>query len=292
MATHAPHWPAEPFSIGLKPVDPTGFLIVDDRLPDYVSQKIELYRTHFDDVVMAEAGTEQAQKEAAELLLDDLRRNHADRFQWSGNTVLPKGISPDALGGLSYPPLAAIALAVQDDLVLMRRDESGWRLVAASLCFPSSWSLADKFGQPMRQIHGPVPLSVRMATLIERIFDNLQATTPVWRGNWSLEADGNLRQERHESHRDNNRKDLSGDIWLRTEYQTLHKLPLSGDILFTIRIATTDISSEAKTGAGQEALSALARQFGTMKDAQKDYKGVAQDENLLMSKLANLVDRT
>ena len=39
----------------------------------------------------------------------------------------------------------------------MRRGEDGWRLAAGSLCFPSSWSLDEKFGRPLQEIHAPVP---------------------------------------------------------------------------------------------------------------------------------------
>mgnify|MGYP000846223527 CR=1 FL=1 len=35
--------------------------------------------------------------------------------------------------------------------------EGGWRLAAGSLCFPSSWSLVEKFGKPLQDIHAPVP---------------------------------------------------------------------------------------------------------------------------------------
>ncbi|TIU52784.1 MAG: DUF3445 domain-containing protein, partial [Mesorhizobium sp.] len=58
---------------------------------------------------------------------------------------------------LRAAPLVQASLLVQEDLILMRRDESGWRLAAGSLCFPSSWSLLEKFGKPLQQIHAPVP---------------------------------------------------------------------------------------------------------------------------------------
>ena len=60
--------------------------------------------------------------------------------------------------------------------MLMRRGEDGWRLAAASLCFPSSWSLEEKFGRPLQDIHTPVPgfgRGTRTADIIHRIFDNL-----------------------------------------------------------------------------------------------------------------------
>ena len=91
----------------------------------------------------------------------------------------------------TMPPLHKASLLVQEDLILMRRGENGWRLAAGSLCFPSSWSLTEKFGKPMHEIHEPVPAfgpGTRTAGLIDRMFDNLQVGQPVERFNWSIQA--------------------------------------------------------------------------------------------------------
>jgi hypothetical protein len=58
-------------------------------------------------------------------------------------------------------PLKAAALLVQEDLILMRKGEDGWRLAAGSLCFPSSWTLTEKFGRPCRKSIGLFPDSDR-----------------------------------------------------------------------------------------------------------------------------------
>ncbi|HAQ78014.1 MAG TPA: DUF3445 domain-containing protein, partial [Hyphomonas sp.] len=47
-------------------------------------------------------------------------------------------------------PLEAASAMVSDDLCIMVRDAEGlWRLKAASLCTPTYWSLAEKFGKPL-----------------------------------------------------------------------------------------------------------------------------------------------
>ncbi|TIO94692.1 MAG: DUF3445 domain-containing protein, partial [Mesorhizobium sp.] len=82
------------------------------------------------------------------------------------------------------------SLLVQEDLIIMRRGDNGWRLAAGSLCFPSSWSLQEKFGKPLQQIHAPVPgfgPGTRPADLINRMFDGLQGQA-VERFNWSIQA--------------------------------------------------------------------------------------------------------
>ena len=148
----------------------------------------------------------------------------------------------------AQPLLGAASLLVQEDLVLMRRGEDGWRLAAASLCFPSSWSLEEKFGRPLQDIHTPVPgfgRGTRTADIIHRIFDNLAVEQPVERLNWSLQAGADLYQPLSNVARIDRAQarpsrfpeaDVAANAFIRVERQTLRKLPVSGDILFTIRI--------------------------------------------------------
>ena len=146
------------------------------------------------------------------------------------------------------PPLHKASLLVQEDLILMRRGEDGWRLAAGSLCFPSSWLLTEKFGKPMSTIHEPVPgfgPGTRNAGLIDRMFDRLQVGQPVERFNWSIQAGDALYHPLSNVERIDRATgrpirfpdvDSAARAFIRVERQTLRKLPVSGDILFTIRI--------------------------------------------------------
>lgn len=278
MTTHAPSSPAEPFAIGLKPLADDNFLIVDDELPRYLIEKRRLYEEVFDDVFMAEKNTLDGQTAVLNLVASCLAKHHPQHHTWSkdDSVVHCDGNLAIDLRNYRHAPLAAAALLIQDDLVLMRRSDEGWRLAAASLCFPSSWNLAEKFGRPMQAIHGPVPLPPQMIERVGRIFDNLRPELPVWRSNWSLDADGELRHDRTENHRPKRRNKLAGDIWFRSEYQTLHKLPETGDILFTIRIAVSTVEDFAAETGGRQKIAALARQYTAMRHEQLVYKGIAE----------------
>ena len=125
----------------------------------------------------------------------------------------------------------------------MRRADEGWLLAAASLHFPSAWVLAEKIGRPLQTVHEPVPgfqEGTRYAGLIDRMFDNLRPGTIVVRGNWSLHAHGDLHLPRNKLDLD----DLPDDdpdrpLYRRAERQTLRRLPVSGDILFTIDVSVS-----------------------------------------------------
>ena len=61
------------------------------------------------------------------------------------------------------------------------------------VCFPSSWSLEEKFGLSLDAIHEPVPgYAGKMARRMNLIFDRLPEDQIVWRTNWSIYGNDTL----------------------------------------------------------------------------------------------------
>ena len=134
-------------------------------------------------------------------------------------------------------PLDVAGRLVQEDLCLMDREEPGdeYRLVAASLCFPSRWRLADKIGRPLSEIHQPVPhYAEQLNSATNSLFDRLTPERPIWRLNWSLLDDPALYQPT--GHSAPSQATPPEQLWLRIERQTLRRLPDTRAVLFTIRI--------------------------------------------------------
>ncbi|MEM1040431.1 MAG: DUF3445 domain-containing protein [Pseudomonadota bacterium] len=287
--------PARPFIIGLAPLDSDAFLLLDKHRLEFRAQKQALYGAHYEHVCRARADTLSGQIEAARLITQCLATQHA-----AGFTVTDQAITDRDSGTTvkrperSATPLADAALLVQDDLLLMRRQEDGWRLVAASLCFPSSWNLHEKFDKPLEAIHGPVPMEEKMHLRIRRIFDAMRVGVPLWRENWGITSDGDLRHDRRENQRIPARENVHGDLHLRVEYQTLHKLPggstdTEGDILFTVGVRTRAMRDLARSQTGQKTLQTLLDHYRAMPASQRDYKGLGQDPDALIGRLEDYV---
>src|SRR4051812_17404924 len=156
LPTHTPYdGSSKLFTIGLKPLDPADWIEVDGHLLPYLAEKRRLYAEIPERVFVEEDGTRDAQREVLDLLGAYLpeRFPHTHRRGAAGIEVVGAANHPGLPSGLAGAPLVAASLLVQEDLILMRRDDSGWRLAAGSLCFPSSWSLTEKFGKPLQQIH-------------------------------------------------------------------------------------------------------------------------------------------
>jgi hypothetical protein len=173
----------------------------------------------------------------------------------------------------------------------MRRDDTGWRLVAGHLCFPSSWRLHEKFGKALQEIHTPVPdfgHDTRNATIIERMFDNLRPEQPIIRWNWSLHADDALHHQ-HSIGQWRFGDEKIDSLFFRLERQTLRKLPGSGDILFTIRIYLDPLEAMEQQPNAAELARALIGQLQAYTPSQLDYKGLTLERDRLIARLEEIV---
>ncbi|MBW8881019.1 MAG: DUF3445 domain-containing protein [Asticcacaulis sp.] len=278
------------FTIGLKPLNPSDWIEVDSHLRDHLDEKDRVLARHAEDAVAAEPGTEDAQREVLGLLVAHLLERYPDTYRLDGNAIaMPEAFRRVRLDDF-VPPLLTAAHLVQDDLVIMRKGETGWRLAAACLCFPSSWRLREKFGRPIHEVHGPVPgfgEGSRNNELINRMFDNL--TIPVVRWNWSLYGDDVLyHPESGNAHRRFGDNDIADRVFFRLERQTLRKLPRSGDILFTIRIMIDPMEAMESHLEGPQLARALIDQLEALTPDQLDYKGYTAEKDRLINRLERI----
>ncbi|MDO9306942.1 MAG: DUF3445 domain-containing protein [Mesorhizobium sp.] len=292
---------SRPFTIGLKPIDSCEWIAPGDDLLEMLAEKDRLNREIPGLVFVEEPDTRQAQAELAALLADHLVAAQPEIYRRKGDVLTVAGGRHVDLASPGRAPLLCAADLVADDLVLMRKNASGWRLVAASLCFPSSWTLSEKFGRPLQQIHNPVPgfgEGTRTADVIQRIFDNLHAGQPVIRWNWSLQSDRTLYKPLSSIQRDERAvarpprfAEGAASAFIRVERQTLRKLPVSGDIVFTIRINLDPMLTLAAHPDGPHLAAGLAAQLSGLDSAQLDYKGFNADRDRLVADLLRIAAR-
>jgi hypothetical protein len=255
-----------PFTIGLKPIDPARWIEPDERLAGEISQKRDLIAGKRAVVVHAEPGTQDAQGELLAMLRAHLAADHPGRAPAEADMAA----DPE--------PIVTASLMVQDDLVLMRQDARGWRIAAACLCFPSTWSLREKAGLPMEEIHAAVPgFPGQMAERVNRIFDRLPDSQVVERLNWSVYQDDRL----HHPESKSGPKTwtglpggFAGGAFIRVERQTLRRLPTSRDIVFTIRVYVDPVAALARHPDGRALAASLARTFAALGPAELGYKNM------------------
>lgn len=279
---------SKPFTIGLAQLDPGRWIEPDEALDFYLSEKAQLLAADRSSVFAAAAESEGAQRELLSLLTDYLLRRYPLIYRRRGETIIVGGREADLNG--DRPILSAGSL-IQDDLAIMELKEGEWRLTAAYIAFPSSWSLAEKFGRSMDEIHAPVPGfegGSRNAELITRMFDRLPPDRFVERFNWAINGDGALHLPKSKS------EGIGADAvaleedrtYVRIERQTLRKLPETGAIAFTIRIYSDPLTAlRNRPDAARLALSFIA-QLRELTLPQAAYKGLVSKREALIAALA------
>ena len=234
---------------GVQPLPMDAWLIRDEAFDGQMALRDALIAQRREAVFAAGADTRAARAEALALVLDALDAGYAR----AGDRVTrPDGVTVDLADD---DPLLVAGRLVQGDLCLLAAPEPGGEpvLTDAILCFPASWTLAEKIGRPLADIHIPVDgYTAEIATRVRRLFTALRPGRPLWRQNALLYADPALHQPRAERaprHRPESRPD-----YLRSERQVLIRLPETGAVLFAIHTYVLPLA--ALTSAQAAALAA------------------------------------
>lgn len=167
--------------------------------------------------------------------------------------VLPDGFSVEG-GDVICPdghrvtlewdaPLWSVGQILQQDVCILEKQGDEHVLTGAVLCFPASWTLAQKISKPLIRIHDPVDEYVHsIAARVQRLFDGVQDGRPLWRANALRYDDAALFQPRPENDpRPIGRPDAP---YLRSERQTILRLPQPDAVAFVIHTTVVRVGSE------------------------------------------------
>jgi hypothetical protein len=225
---------------GLMPLDPAEWFVVHGDFAGQMAYREKLLTERRDTVFALLPEGCAAAGELLEAVLDTIAALPGYRFG-DGAVIRPDGVrvslDPD-------DPLATAGRLVADDLCLLLPDRQAgeYRLAGAVLCFPSRWMLAEKVGRPLTAIHDPVPdYDATLMRRVNRVFEALRAGRPLWRVNWLVHATPELHLPLGLSEEIIAPDDPARGLYLRTERQTLTRLPKSGAVVFGIKTSVSPV---------------------------------------------------
>lgn len=151
-----------------------------------------------------------------------------------------------------------------------------YHLQAFVTCFPSGFSTREKCGKPLAEIHQPVPgYASKLERSMDRFFAKLECGRAVKRHNWAITTNDKLFVEtgnhfykdevpaaKNEKTLDVHSPDLDqdiekqrqdvviGDCRLRTERQTLHRLPNTKALVFAFKTYQYKLADVKAEGSG------------------------------------------
>lgn len=222
---------------GILPVEGRDWLRIDEAYAPQMALRDRLIAAQPDVVHALMPAGRPAAAELYAAILDWLRAE-------PGFTLSPTSATrPD---GVTVPldpdqPLLTLGRLVQEDLCLMERQDDEHVLTGGILCFPASWTLAQKLGRPLTGIHQPVPVyDADIAKRVARLFDAIRPDQPLWRMNYLTYDDFVLHQPRREGEK---RPQPTDHVYIRSERQCLLRLPVSRAVVFTIHTYVVDAAT-------------------------------------------------
>jgi hypothetical protein len=224
--------------IGIKPLSEAEWIDISAAFAAELAEKERLLQERHAEVFVALPESQTAQQETLTLLINHLQ-TYAPELYRHDHATLVNQQTGQIWHRNEFAPLDLAGRLVQEDWVLLRSGQQGYILVAGSVCFPLRWSLPAKLGQPMTQIHAPVPgYQSKLSRPVDALFDRLKPGFPVWRMNWNIVDTPELflPPERNQQGQNLTITDENAGekLWLRRERQSLRRLPLSDHILFGI----------------------------------------------------------
>lgn len=233
---------------GVQPLALDDWLIRDEVFDQQMRLRDHLIATRSGDVHSLMPEAVPAARECLALVLDTLANDAGYRI--GASTVL----RPD--GQLvpidSDNPLLTIGRLIQADVCLMEQSGDEHALTGAILCFPASWTLSEKIGRPLSAIHIPIPeYDSNVTRRVQRLFDAIRPERPMWRANAILHHDPSLFHPQSEKSPHAIRQSGHAGTYLRSERQTLRRLPVTGAVIFTIHtymIPADRLSDDQRAG--------------------------------------------
>lgn len=233
---------------GVQPVTDDSWLVVDEAFAAQMGERDRLIA----ELPALVHGLQEAARPAAEELyaavLDKLARTAGYRVG-AGVVCRPDGVEVALDPG---QPLLTLGRLVQEDLCLMQKQGDEHVLTGAVLCFPASWTLAEKLGRAMVGIHRPVvQYGEDLAKRVQRMFDMIRPEQPLWRMNHNIYAAPDLFHPRRE---DDPRTDRRDGSFMRSERQCLLRLPQTQAVVFSIHtyvVRISDLPAEAQAALAQ-----------------------------------------
>ncbi len=216
--------PGPPYStMGTHALALAEWLVVDHLRDEQLAYKARLIETVRPIVFAAEPGSSEAAQELLVVIRGWLSAN---------------GLAPAESFGDDHPLIEAARL-VQEDLAILQRINGLWVLTAGVVCFPTHWTVSDKVGLPLEGIHAPVAhYDTELRERVDRFHDRLTADRPAWRRNWFVAPTSELHLPAygHQLHAVSGIEADGSPMWIRSERQTLRRLPETDAIVFTIRV--------------------------------------------------------
>lgn len=184
-----------------------------------------------------------------------------------------------------------IALAIQEDFVILKQDNDTLRTEYLSVCFPSRWDPREKLGLDFAAIHAPVADNQMLLAAGPNIMTMAFMKQPMLRHVWLIVPAASLDQhpEKNQAWWSEGLADpspLLPRLFFRIERQTTWPLPHLARAVFFIRLMMSPLVDVLNAVPGRAA--ELAACLRSMTPAIVDYRGMTEALPRLLNELETM----
>ncbi len=275
--------------MGLSSIPACEWIAYEDDFSARITEKKRLIAEQKNRVIQSVEGSEAAQQELLGNILRFIKNYRSDLFTISSGSIISHSDNNVYdLSAFESNPLELISYLAGDDFCILDRFDDDYRLVAASVCAPTYWELSEKMGNPMREVHAPIPhLEEKIGHMIRHFFKNLEPDNYYQRSNWFLMSTPDLtlfkdNYDIHISADELHTGNIMNKLYIRCERQSFVKLKQTQNIVFGIKIYVSPLHIVNKyTDIAQDLLLAV----NTMTAEHKNLMGIDAYEKVLVDYL-------
>ncbi|KAJ5287632.1 hypothetical protein N7478_003318 [Penicillium angulare] len=261
-------------------LDPSEMIPMDKTYKDRLALRQKILKEHHDiAVAVNESATADPRTDSAvsELYLFILGKylpgRYPSMFKLHPSTKEKPEHFENLVTGASWPikvsaemstihALEILAQTVDEEFLILLPDLSSpnqpkYILQAYATCFPSGFNTRQKLGLRLADIHGPVPkYAEKLERSMDRFFAKIEVGRVVKRVNWSINTEGTGLFHAFDSEKEV-QTIKPGELnvnqtFLRSERQTLHRLPHSKALIFAFHTYLYPLQEIKDEGLGEE----------------------------------------
>lgn len=198
---------------------------------------------------------------------------HPQGVRMSSEATVPGEELAQMLGLRGSLPEAAITHHEDMCLLTRRADEDIYRLVGTAVAWPTDWHPKDKMGLPLAAMHAPIQgYAEQLSSGVDHFMAKLKPGRIFGRCNWFITPTLEMRwiaDRKPEDAFGHVTAANAGDtLFVRSERQTLRRLPETGAILFTIGVYVARLGSLMQSN-----IALLAAAMETLLQGEGDRRG-------------------
>ncbi|KAJ5099896.1 hypothetical protein N7532_006897 [Penicillium argentinense] len=171
---------------------------------------------------------------------------------------------------------AAVRLTMEDLSILMLNNEGEYYLAASASLFPTGWTVQERIGWTISQLHAPVPLwHQQVSNSVSKFLSRLTSNSPMERSNYFVEVKRPDEDLFEILYRPGAlcEKELSNpspeQIIIRRERQTFRRLPRTGALVFGVKTYLTTLDQ-----LPMQELENLVKEMKSWPEHVAEYKGM------------------